>query len=78
MCRTGCPTPGAHDSWGACLRSAKLQVGVDLLGVPRRQAWDRELTSYASAVAQGIQPEGTRQHQIDFAVAAANELGTAA
>lgn len=72
MCSTGCPTQD-HRSWGECVRAKALQIGpAD--EKPRRE-WDRELTSYAEARRQGIQPAGTQQHQIDGAVQFADRHG---
>lgn len=79
-CRTGCLTKD-HESYSACLRDAGVRVayantagGWDLT---TQKKWDRELDNYRSAVAQGIQPDGTSQKKIDAAVAASDAIGTA-
>lgn len=67
-CSSSCPTQD-HKSWGECVRSKGLQLSPainDLYGT-RQRAWDRELDSYQSAVRQGLEPVGTKQHQIDAA-----------
>lgn len=73
-CTSGCPTPGAHVTWGECLRSKGVQV-TELQGRDERQAWDAELGAYASARRQGIQPKGTRMHQVQEAVKFADATG---
>lgn len=69
-CRSGCPTQSCG-SYAACLRSANLRVaycnstsGQDF---SRQKRWDAELASYRSARAEGIEPAGTTQRQIDQA-----------
>lgn len=66
MCTTGCPTPGVHRSWGACLRAKALQVGP--AERDPRIAGDRELRAYYDARMQGIQPKGTRLSQVQDAI----------
>jgi hypothetical protein len=46
-------------------------------GVPTAKAHDKELSSYYSAVRQGIEPRSTKQHDIDAAVRISNEAGKA-
>ena len=43
----------------------------------REKAWQKELSYYKSARAQGIQPEGTSTAQIRRAVEASNKVGKA-
>lgn len=74
MCSSGCVTQ-AHESWGECVRAKSLQLTPVEPG-PRR-AWDKELTDYAEARRQGIQPAGTQQCQIDEAVQFADRNGFA-
>lgn len=33
-----------------------------------QKAWDKELDNYESAVRQGLNPAGTKQHHVDAAV----------
>ena len=56
-CRSGCPTKNCG-SYAACLRGMGLQIGD--LGRGVAAATDRRLNLYASARAQGIQPQGTK------------------
>lgn len=87
-CTSGCPTPGAHASWGECARSKNLTVSSDaytaatLARTPGAamnggQKWEAEMTEYPKMVAQGIQPAGTQLHQIRGAKAASEKSGEA-
>ncbi|MFD9734416.1 hypothetical protein [Umezawaea sp. NPDC059074] len=69
-CRSGCPTQD-HESWGACLRAAALQLAPAIMEIPGRRHWDAELREYGEARRQGIQPRGTRMAQVRAAVQAA-------
>lgn len=71
-CTSGCPTPGAHNTWGECLRAKALEVTPSLMQRPSRQRWDAELHAYGEARRQGIQPKGTQMHQVRAAVEAAD------
>lgn len=68
-CSASCPTQD-HRTFGECLRSKNLQLSPavnDSYGT-RQRAWDRELDSYESAVRQGLDPAGTKQHHVDAAI----------
>lgn len=55
------------------MRSKNLQISPavnDQYGT-RQRAWDKELDNYESAVSQGVNPAGTKQHHIDAAMQAA-------
>lgn len=74
-CRTGCPTQD-HGSWGECARASNLQFSDG--EVRAYVKWNEgEVTEYAKAVAQGIQPESTREESVRKAVAAAERTGNA-
>lgn len=74
-CRSGCPTPGAHRSYGECARAANIRVGqVDATAEKR---WDAELNAYAAARAEGIQPAGTSMAKVRAAVEASDRAGEA-
>lgn len=77
-CTSGCPT-GGHKSWGECARAKSLQLSPAVNGEygKRQKAWDKELASYESAVKQGVQPRGTKQHLIDEAMATSEATGVA-
>lgn len=79
-CRTGCPTPGQHKSWGECARSANLKVAYCGIGggdATVQKKWDQELDLYRAARRQGIQPDGTKSHQIQAALSASEAAGAA-
>lgn len=79
-CRTGCPTPGKHKSWGECARSANLKVAYCGIGggdATEQKKWDAELALYRSARKQGIQPDGTKTHQILKAIKESDAAGAA-
>lgn len=69
-CRSGCPTRSCG-SYGECLRNANPRVAycnsVNRQDYSRQKRWDAELASYRSARAEGIEPAGTTQAQIDKA-----------
>lgn len=79
-CRTGCKTKD-HESYAACMRDAGVRVAYCGQGggdATTQKKWDKEIDSYFDAVKQGIQPSGSRKHQIEKAVKIANETGTPA
>lgn len=79
-CRTGCPTPGQHKSWGECARSANLKVAYCGIGggdATEQKRWDTELDLYRAARRQGIQPDGTKTHKVMAAIEASNAAGAA-
>lgn len=73
MCSMGCPTPGAHATWGECIRAKGAYIAPP--GRAGRQAHDAELSAYASARGQGIQPAGTQMHQVRQAFREADRTG---
>jgi hypothetical protein len=73
MCRTGCRTKDCG-SYAKCLRNATVQVGPMWTN---SKAIGSELDAYASARKQGIQPAGTKSHQIEAAVRASEDAGKA-
>lgn len=80
MCRKGCKTQD-HASWGDCLRNAGVRTylaspskGLD--GTTQKK-WDAELELYRSARKQGVQPDGTKAHQITAALKASDAAGAA-
>lgn len=79
-CRTGCATKD-HASYAECLRSAAVRVaycnsagGMDYTAQKR---WDKELSSYKDARAEGLQPSGTKLSQVESARRIADATGTA-
>lgn len=79
MCRSGCPTKD-HATWGECARAANLRVAYCGIGggdATEQKRWDQELALYRSARAQGVQPDGTKAHQVKAALEASQAAGAA-
>lgn len=80
-CSSSCSSPGAHSSWGECVRAKGLRVGwansAAGMDASREKAWDRELANYKDARAQGIQPRGTSTGAVREAVDASDAMGVA-
>jgi len=75
-CRTGCRTKD-HGTWGECARAASLQVNALVESAEKddfRQT-NADLSAYAAARAQGIQPESTRLESVRKAQAASSAMG---
>jgi hypothetical protein len=66
-CSSGCITRD-HLTWGECVRGKRMHLNPNLADTGKQKAWDKELDSYESAVRQGVQPDGTKQHQVDAAM----------
>lgn len=79
-CSSGCRTQN-HASYGECMRSKNAgAVGVNISkgsDADIQKKWDREIDSYRAARAEGIQPAGTQQRQIDNAKRLSDATGTA-
>ncbi|OEJ24294.1 hypothetical protein AS594_07125 [Streptomyces agglomeratus] len=79
-CTSGCRTKD-HDSYGACLQSKGVKTylaspskGLD--GTAQKK-WDAELSAYANARKQGIQPDGTTMQKVTAAIKASDKVGAA-
>lgn len=79
-CTTGCPTQDC-ESYGACLKGKSARVaycnsaaGLDYTA---QKSWDRELSAYKDARAEGLQPSGTKLHQVENAKRISDATGTA-
>lgn len=72
-CGTDCKT------FGECVRAKGLRIGWSRsaagLDLSAEKAKDKELNLYASAVKQGVQPAGTRTHQIRHALEKSEQTG---
>ena len=59
-CSTGCPTPGAHATWGECMRAKNTRVGwaasASGLDASKEKRFQRNLQNYRDARAQGARP----------------------
>lgn len=67
-CSSSCLTRD-HKTWGECVRGKGLRLSpaVNDGYATRQRTWDRELDGYQSAVRQGLEPKGTKQHHVDAA-----------
>lgn len=79
-CRSGCKTKD-HASWVECAQAANIRVayansanGQDYTA---QRKVDKELDSYRSARAEGIQPAGTRMAQVEQARRISDSAGVA-
>lgn len=64
--------------FGCKIGNLQLSVGAARSdGVPTAKAHDKELSSYYSAIRQGIEPVSTKQKDIDAAVRLSNDMGVA-
>ena len=67
-----------EDCFGCKVISLQLDPGAAKgNGVPTAKAHDKELSSYYSALRQGIEPVSTKQKDIDAAVRLSNDTGKA-
>lgn len=80
MCTSGCITQDC-ESYAACLRGKGTRVaycnsagGQDATAQKKH---DKELASYRDARAEGLQPSGTKLHQIENAKRISDATGVA-
>lgn len=74
-CTSGCPTPGAHASWGECARSKNLQI-ADVDAHVRNQRQASGLKEYVKAREAGLQPKSVFKKDVAAAWAATEATGT--
>lgn len=79
-CSSGCPTPGAHQSYGECLRLKATRVAycnsVAGSDYTREKKWNRELDRSRDLMSKGILPENTFGPALDRAERASDATGT--
>ena len=72
---------GCHPTYGAHLRAKNFHIGycqsAKNFDKTRANRIEHELSEYANARAQGIQPSGTSLKQTRFALDASDRLGVA-
>lgn len=73
-CSKGCPTPGKHGTWGACLRAKGVQI-ADIQAHQHNQSVNRELNDYRAAREAGLQPAATTASAVKQAWAATDATG---
>ena len=80
MCTSGCLTQDCP-SYAACLRGKGTRVAYCNSAGGRdytqQKKWDKNLSDYKDARAQGIQPSGTSPDKVRAAVEISNATGTA-
>jgi len=71
-CTSGCPTPGAHENWGACLRAKSLGVAwaQSAAGLDRTNEKYKAnaIKEARAALKVGIKPDTTRLQDVRRAV----------
>lgn len=65
-CSSGCSTPGAHATFGECLRAKNLEV-ADATARKFNQSRYRQSDRYVEARRAGLQPETVFKKDVDFA-----------
>lgn len=66
-CSATCQTKD-HRTFGACMRSKRLNLAPNLSDTNTQKQWDKELDAYESARRQGVEPEGTTMQKVDQAM----------
>jgi len=74
-CSSSCPNPGTHRSYGECMRAKGIRV--EKLDRTQQKKADKNLDAYADARRYGIQPQSTRPHHVQQAVAISEKTGSA-
>ena len=71
-CSSGCPTPGEHESWGACVKAKNTKpLWVGEINSTTQKQWQKDIDYYRSAKRQGLNPEGSTRAQVEKAFSAA-------
>lgn len=75
-CSSACATKN-HRTFGECVRSKGVHLNPNLSNTNVQKDWDRELDFYESAVAQGVQPRGTKRALVEEAMNTSDATGVA-
>lgn len=78
-CTSSCKTQD-HKTYGECLRAQSQRIGYCGIGggdASVQKRWDRDIDAFKSAVKQGIHPKTSQRPDVDAAVRASNETGSA-
>lgn len=70
MCRSGCPDPGSHASWGECARDAKIQIdrfSLTQVGTTLDKAKDHTLKRFRDLASAGITAASPLKKDVDAA-----------
>ena len=79
-CSSSCPTPGAHRTYGECLRAkAPAVMGLESTGndYTKTLQMHRDNAAYRAAVAEGLQPKAPTQQAVDEVRRVADTVGHA-
>lgn len=78
-CTSGCPTPGAHRTWGECMRAKSIRMGYIESGMDatRERQWQSELSFARGAMEQGILPDNTTRKAVEHAYEMSEKTGIA-
>ena len=69
-CSSACVTPGAHATFGECMRAKNLRLSdTSSADYKRGHEWFQSVKEYRDARAQGIQPKSTQLRDVREAVA---------
>jgi hypothetical protein len=74
VCRSGCPNPGEHESWGACARAAAIQIdrfSLTQTGKELDKAKDHTLKRFRDLASAGITAASPLKKDVDAAEKAA-------
>lgn len=74
MCTSGCPTPGAHETYGECLRGKSIQIDRFSLSANQQaeRAKDHTLKRFRDLAASGITAQSPLKKDVEAAEKAAN------
>lgn len=79
-CSTGCKTQD-HATWGECVRAKNTRVGwaasASGLDLTKEKRFQKELSDYRDARAQGVQPAGTSGRKVKEAMRLSEDTGRA-
>lgn len=80
-CTSSCSTPGAHQTFGECMRAKGLRIGYCNSAAGQdytaQKQLDSDLAFYRDARRQGVQPASTRRDAVEAALDASNAHGEA-
>jgi hypothetical protein len=73
-CSSGCPTPGRHESFGACVRAKHLEI-ADVQAHKFNQSISKQQNAYVDARRAGLQPANVFKKDVDKAWAETERTG---
>jgi hypothetical protein len=73
-CSSRCETRN-HATFGECIKNKGVSFAPTVIAKSKK--WDTELDAYADARKQGIQPDGTKLHNVRQALDLSDKVGAA-